>query len=68
MTFGERLRIAIEQNEMSVADYSRRTEISLQNLSHLMSGQRTPRLWTLQTLVEALPATNLRWLITGKLK
>ena len=65
-TFGERLRASIVAHGISEAEYSRRTEISAQNLSHYIAGQRKPGLDTLADMIEALPNENVRWLITGR--
>jgi transcriptional regulator with XRE-family HTH domain len=65
-TFGERLRASIVAHGISEAEYSRRTEISDQNLSHYIAGQRKPGLDTLADMIEALPNENVRWLITGR--
>jgi transcriptional regulator with XRE-family HTH domain len=65
-TFGERLRNSILAHKISEAAFCRKTEISAQNLSHYIAGQRKPGLDTLATMLSALPDEHARWLITGK--
>jgi transcriptional regulator with XRE-family HTH domain len=65
-TFGERLRNSILAHGINEAEYARKTDISPQNLSHYIAGQRKPGLDTLTTMLAALPNEHARWLITGK--
>lgn len=65
MTFGERLRQAIQQNGLSIADYSRATGISLPHVCHYMGGNPKPGLDVLARMVAALPESDVRWLLTG---
>jgi len=69
MSFGNRLRVAITQHhEISLSEFARRTGFSLPNLSHILTGQRKPGLDTLIVIINALPGTNIGWLITGEPK
>lgn len=64
-TFGNRLREAIETHPMSQSAFSAKTGISLQNVSHYLTGQRKPGIDVLAEMVKALPKADVRWLVTG---
>jgi transcriptional regulator with XRE-family HTH domain len=64
-TFGERLRNSIQAHGISEAEFGRRADISAQNVSHYISGQRKPGLDTLAAMLKALPNEHARWLIQG---
>ena len=67
ITFGQRLRIAIEQHhEITLTDFCGRTGFSQSALSHYLSGIYKPGLDSLTTMINALPGTNVAWLITGE--
>jgi transcriptional regulator with XRE-family HTH domain len=65
-TFGERLRSSIVAHGITEAEYARKTEISAQNLSHYIAGQRKPGLDVLVVMINALPNENVRWLLGVK--
>ena len=68
-TFGQRLRIAIEQHQqITLTDFCGRTGFSQSMLSHYVSGIYKPGLDSLTTMIKALPETNIGWLITGEPK
>lgn len=66
-TFGDRLRTTIEvHHAMTLTEFSRRTDISLQNVSHYIGGQRKPGVEVLAEMVKTLPKADVRWLVTGE--
>lgn len=66
-TFGQRLRIAIEQHQqITLTQFCERTGFSQPTLSHYLSGVYKPGLDSIVKMVEALPGTNIGWLLTGK--
>lgn len=66
-TFGQRLRIAIEQHQqITLTAFCERTGFSQSMLSHYLSGVYKPGLDSIVKMVEALPGTNIGWLLTGK--
>jgi transcriptional regulator with XRE-family HTH domain len=66
--FHERLKQAMDVGGIRQTELSGSTDISPQNLSHLMAGRRSPSLDTLTKLLKALPHADARWLITGEKK
>lgn len=65
-TFADRLRIAIEDhNRMTLAQFCERTGFSQSMLSQYLSGIYKPGLDAIVKIVEALPDTNIGWLLTG---
>jgi transcriptional regulator with XRE-family HTH domain len=66
-TFGQRLRIAIEQHQqITLTTFCERTGFSQSMLSHYLAGLYKPGLDSIVKIVEALPGTNIGWLLTGK--
>jgi transcriptional regulator with XRE-family HTH domain len=65
-TFGQRLRASIAAHGISEAEFARKADMSAQNLSHYIAGQRKPGLDTLAMMIKALPNENVRWLIGGE--
>lgn len=65
-TFGQRLRVAIEQHQsLTTAQFCDRTGFALPMLANYLSGTYKPGLDSIVTIIEALPGTNIGWLLTG---
>jgi predicted transcriptional regulator len=65
-TFGERLRVAIEQHQrLTPAQFCDRSGFPLPLLSNYLNGTWKPGLESIVTIIEALPGTNIGWLLTG---
>lgn len=65
MNFQQRLQGAMASEGVTQTVLATRTGIDLTNICHLMHGRRAPTLKTLCKILQALPATDARWLITG---
>lgn len=65
-TFGSRLRHATEQHGLTPSGLARAMETDRAHVCHLMSDDKTPRLDTLERILEAMPNLDARWLILGR--
>lgn len=65
-SFGSRLRHATEQHGLTQAGLARAIGTDRAHICHLMEDDKTPRLNTLERILEAMPNLDARWLIVGK--
>jgi len=62
----ERLLAIIEHYGMSRADFCRATNILPSSLSHVLNGKGNGGYLFFQSIIDAFPDINARWLMTGK--
>jgi transcriptional regulator with XRE-family HTH domain len=63
MSFGQRLRTAMEVSGMEHCQLARAAKMDSPHLSHILSGNREPSFGVLQRLLTALPNVDARWLV-----
>ena len=64
-TFADRLKDAMRWSGITSTELSKKTGLSLPNISHLTAGQREPSLETLAKLLRAMPGIDAYYLVTG---
>ncbi len=66
MEINDRLRILMDNFQLSSSQFADKLEIQRSAISHLLSGRNKPSILILEKIINNFPEVDLDWLITGK--
>jgi len=66
MEIHDRMRILIEELQLSSSQFADMLKIQRSAVSHLLSGRNKPSIVILEKIINEFPNINVDWLITGK--
>jgi len=66
MEINDRLRILMDNYELSSSQFADKLEIQRSAISHLLSGRNKPSILILEKIIRYFPDVDINWLITGK--
>lgn len=61
----DRIKIMIERENLSQAEFSRLTGINTSTLSHVLTGRNNPSIEVINKILTAFPKYNSAWLVNG---
>ena len=62
----DRFKLILEQLKLSPSEFADRIGVQRSNISHVLSGRNKPGIDFLEKMLNAFPAIDIGWLITGK--
>jgi len=66
MEINDRLRILMDNFQLSSSQFADKLEIQRSAISHLLSGRNKPSILILEKILKNFPDVDIEWLITGK--
>lgn len=66
MEINDRLRILMDNFQLSSSQFADKLEIQRSAISHLLSGRNKPSILILEKILKNFPEVDIEWLITGK--
>ncbi len=66
MDINDRLRILMDNFQLSSSQFADKLEIQRSAISHLLSGRNKPSILILEKILKNFPEVDIEWLITGK--
>ena len=66
MDISDRLRILMDNYELSSSQFADKLEIQRSAISHLLSGRNKPSILILEKIIRHFPDVDINWLIMGK--
>lgn len=66
MEINDRLRILMDNFQLSSSQFADTLEIQRSAISHLLSGRNKPSILILEKIINKFPDVDIDWLITGK--
>ncbi len=66
MEINDRLRILMDNFQLSSSQFADKLEIQRSAISHLLSGRNKPSILILEKIIKNFPEVDIDWLITGK--